>query len=541
MHYDADAMFKQVSGLASLGWKIVRLWGLNDDLSCTCGKPDCPTPGKHPSGGSGWQFRATDNEEEILRWFESAKASEAGRCNVGVRLGEVSGIIDVEFDTPDGEEVLQKYGLHMIDTPAYSSGRGVHRLFQHEDWMPESAVVKVRGLEVRIGGGEMASQSVIPPSWHKSGKAYSWLPGRSPEDVPPARLPSTFRDAIIASSRRRGSGAIAQAREALRDERRIGEGGRHAFLVGMASRQAARIRDFTDNERIELTEILLAINELKCEPPKSHAEVVKIATDQFAHYRNRQVERRAKRPYENFGLVWNPEERCWEPGSWSLTVVHSDPRVYKLRIPHDMDKSKPPYLIELDTKSFMSSGLTAGRILEVTGRVNMNNPSPKRWGHVWSGTSEQDENGHWADIQGLSAKLLEDADDEFPPPEQSSRCANFQILLAFLADFQKIESSDSEQPNASGAPKWLLRDGKWQLWLQWRVAVTLAWRKAGLNPPNNSEINKLLGVVREFLAPHSFKRLSNRFEDGRQVSFFVFTEEAEIDAIRRISEGISAK
>lgn len=537
MLYDADAMFQQVAPLAALGWKIVRLWGVRDDFSCTCGKADCPTPGKHPSGGSGWQHRATDNEEEIARWFEAAKLSESGRCNVGLRLGATSGVVDVEFDSPDAENVLREYGLHLIDTPAYSSGRGVHRLFQHEDWMPDSAVIKISGLEVRIGGGEMASQSVIPPSWHKSGKSYSWLPGKSPEEITPAKLPAAFREAVIASSRRKGSGAIAQAREALRGESTIGEGGRHAFLVGMASRQAARIKEFTDNERVELTEILLAVNDRKCNPPKSTAEVVKIASDQFAHYRDRNIERRTRRPYDKFGLVWNAEGRCWEPGGWSMTVVHSDPRVYKLMIPHDIDKSQPPYVIDLNTETYLSSAKTAARILEVTGRINMNNPSPKRWGEVWLGQSERDENGTWIHVQGLYTKLLEDADDEYPPPEQSAKCSNFQILLSFLSDFQKIESSDSEEPNASGAPRWLYRDGQWELWLQWQVAMSLAWRKAGLNNPTKAERNALLGAIRSAIGSQTIKRSSRKFEDGRQVSYFVFFEDVEIAAIRRLSEG----
>lgn len=538
MPYDADSMFQSVASLAAKGWKIVRLWGLRDDLSCTCGRANCPTPGKHPAGGAGWQHRATDNEEEISRWFDAAAESENARCNVGLRLGPTSGVIDVEFDSPEAEAVLQQYGLHMIDTPAYSSGRGVHRLFQHEDWMPESAVVKVNGLEVRIGGGEMASQSVIPPSHHGSGKSYQWLQGRSPDEVPPATLPAAFREAVMASSRRQGSGVIAQSREALRAEDRIGEGGRHAFLVGMASRQASRIRDFTDNERLELTEILLAVNDRKCNPPKSKSEVVKIAADQFAYYRDRQIERRARRPYEFYGLAWNSEDRCWEPGSWSLTVVHSDPRVYKLRIPHDTDKSLPPYVIHLDTKSFLSGGLTANRILEVTGRVNMNNPSPKRWGDVWIGQSERDENGNWTHIQGLSAKLLEDADDEYPPPEQKAMCSNFSILLSYLSDFQKIETSDSDEPNASGSPRWVCRDGQWQLWLQWRTTVNAAWRKAGLQPPPKTEANMILDAIRHAVSPTVVRKSTHKFSDGRQVCMFVFFEDIEIAAIRRLSEGV---
>lgn len=538
--YDADSMFQQAASVAAMGWKLVKLWGVRDDYTCTCGKESCPTPGKHPSGGSGWQHRATDQEDEIARWFEAARDNENARCNIGLRLGAMSGVIDVEFDTPEAEQVLKEYGLHLIDTPAYSSGRGVHRLFIHEDWMPESAVVKVKGLEVRIGGGEMASQSVIPPSMHRSGKAYSWLPGKSPEEVPPARLPDAFRDAVLSSSRRQGGGVVAQSCEALRSGEKISEGGRHAFLVGQASKYAARIRDFSDNERAELVGLLTALNITRCNPPKSQAEVTKIASDQFAHYRDKQVERRARRPYEGYGLVWNSEDRCWEPGSWRMTVVHSDPRVYKLWIPNETDSSKPPYVVHLDSGTFHNARQTAQRILEVTGRINMHNPSPGRWQNVWVGSTEQDENQQWMTIQGLSARLLEDSDDEFPPPEQKASCNNFSILLSYLSDFQKVETSDNDEPNQSGAPRWVLRDGQWQLWLQWRVTVNAAWRKAGLPPPTRSESNKMLDSIRAAVAPYVCKKANHKFKDGRQLHACVFFEDIEIAAMRALSgEGAS--
>lgn len=534
MRYDPDSFFSAIAAVASKGWKVVRLWGVKDDLTCTCGRSNCPTPGKHPSGGAGWQHRATDNEEEIAKWFEAA-TDEHTRCNVGLRLGPTSGVIDVEFDSPDAEIALQKYGLHLIDTPAYSSGRGVHRLFQHEDWMPDSAVVKVEGIEVRIGGGEMASQSVLPPSWHKSGKQYEWLPGKSPEEVNPAKLPLIFRDAVMAASRRQGSGIVAQSREYLRKEEKIAEGGRHAFLVGIASRNAARIREFSDNERVELTEILLALNATKCEPPKSRDEVVKIASDQFAYYRDRQIERRANRPYERYGLAWNNEDRCWEPGLWSMTVVHSDPREYKIRIPH-LDRTQPAYTIRIGSKEFQSAKDVSNAILEVTGRINMNDPNPARWTAIWNGENIQVPGEGWVSITGLSCRLLADADDEYPPPEASATCNNYSMLLAYLSDFQKIETgSESDSlPNPSGAPKWIQSPGgEWLLWLQWRTTLAAAWRKASLPPPTNAQANRLLGVLRAEVGEERLKSHSKRI--GEKVQKFFAFDDHTFECLRKLS------
>lgn len=482
MDYNADEIFRSAAALASKGWKLVRLWGVRDDGSCTCGKRDCANGGKHPHGAGGWQHRATDNEEEILRWFD--ESHEHARSNIGVRLGPTSGIIDVEYDSPDGETIINKYGLDLIDTPAYSSGRGVHRIFLHEDWMPDSAVVKVEGVEVRMGGGESASQSVMPPSWHRTGKQYQWLPGRSPDEVGPARLPDVFREAVMAASRRQGSGIMAQAIESLRAGKEWGEGERHPNLVGVASKLAMLLKHYTDADREFVTMTLLCVNAAKCRPPKSEAEVVKIATDQFAYYRDRKIEQRAARPYERWGLAWNEEDRCWDPGQWKLTVVHVDPVQYKLRIPN-IERSEPPYIVRMSAREFSNPRDTNLAIMEAAKRIDMHDPSPTRWANLWNGESERDENGAWRHIRGLKSKLMDDADNEHPPAHHGEMAEHAEILLAHLADTSKVEVGDEtdNRPNHSGAPKWIRgRDGAWRLYIKWGAAFRGAWGKARISP-----------------------------------------------------------
>jgi len=33
----------------AMGWQVIPLYTIIED-KCTCGKPDCPSPGKHPHG-----------------------------------------------------------------------------------------------------------------------------------------------------------------------------------------------------------------------------------------------------------------------------------------------------------------------------------------------------------------------------------------------------------------------------------------------------------------------------------------------------------
>ena len=540
MEYNAEEMFRAVAALAAKGWKICKLWGVRNDLKCTCGKPECPTPGKHPSGGSDWQHRATDEEADLAHWFEAIE--EHTRINVGVRLGPTSGIIDVEYDSDDAKKALEKYGLDQIDTPAYSSGRGVHRIFQHEDWMPDSGVVKVEGIEVRIGGGGKASQSVIPPSWHKSGKKYQWLPGRSPDDVNPARLPTAFREAVLAASRRQGSGITAQARKALRAAEKISEGGRHAFLVGIASRQAGRIRRFSDDEKAELSQLLVCVNAALCNPPKSESEVLKIASDQFAYYRDRAIARRVSGTlrFEEYGLVWDIEERCWLPGEWRLTIVQSEPAEFKLRIPHP-DGGKEPLTVRLSADDWFTPKRVAVKVVQASGKIDLMDPNPARWVKIWNGESIRNDEGNWENTRGLRCSLSDIADYEIPTKESNLSTYHASVFLSYLDGFPKTESGDDEdarQPNHSGVPKWIFskRAGEWRLWLKWPPSMAAAWKKAGLGS-GYLDAGKI--IKEELQREVGEKRLpeSSKVWGGKSGKWFVLRE-YHIAALQKIADSI---
>ncbi len=133
--------------------------------------------------GRGWQSKVVRDEAGAKLWLD--KCPDA---NVGVLLGQKSGIVDVEWDTPEGRELLARYIDENVKTPTYQSGKSIHRLFQFGLNLPQKTAVKYRGLEFRIGVGG-AAQSIIPPSVHKTGRTYKWLPGLSPADVEPIPMP----------------------------------------------------------------------------------------------------------------------------------------------------------------------------------------------------------------------------------------------------------------------------------------------------------------------------------------------------------------
>lgn len=127
-----------------------------------------------------WQRKGTSDIDTIAAWL-------AAGHNVGILLGPTSGVVDVEYDEPDGHDQLAAFGILDIPTPTWRSARGEHRLFAWEPWMPPLAAIKADALEIRIGG--RAAQSVAPPSRHPSGAAYEWITDTATPVTPfPAQL-----------------------------------------------------------------------------------------------------------------------------------------------------------------------------------------------------------------------------------------------------------------------------------------------------------------------------------------------------------------
>lgn len=186
-----DEMFKWAALYASRGWPPVVCHGENGG-KCTCRSENCQTPGKHPLL-SAWQKRPIMDEDELGQWFDGT-----AKRNLGVQLGERSGIIDIEYDTEEGKKSASRFGLDNILTPTFTSRRSTHRILKWDQRLPEQAVYKYLGLEIRIGGGDRGAQSIFPPSMHASGVSYSWVPGMSPRSArsPRFRTTSWLRSSI---------------------------------------------------------------------------------------------------------------------------------------------------------------------------------------------------------------------------------------------------------------------------------------------------------------------------------------------------------
>ncbi len=150
------------------------------------------------------------------------------RQNLGVILGKASGgLTDLDLDCP---EAIAAAGYILPKTAVFghASKPGSHWIYRTHLWETQDrAAIKLMGsdktglLEVRMGAGGLAAQTVFPPSTHSSGEPIGWA-GRGPgeiADVDGAEL--------IRCARR-----LAAAAELARNYPKAG--GRHdaAFVLG---------------------------------------------------------------------------------------------------------------------------------------------------------------------------------------------------------------------------------------------------------------------------------------------------------------------
>jgi len=139
----------------------------------------------------GWQKR-TITLENVHRYFNT------GPQNVGVQMGPKSGgLADVDLDS---REAVALAPYFLPPTPAVF-GRASKPLSHHLyklDGVPSEAVIQFYDpdgeiiVELRIGGGGKAAQTVFPGSVHKSGEPVMW-----DKEGEPLRLPFTVCYAAV--------------------------------------------------------------------------------------------------------------------------------------------------------------------------------------------------------------------------------------------------------------------------------------------------------------------------------------------------------
>jgi hypothetical protein len=155
---------------------------------CTCGHPDCASPGKHPRVGHGVSEATTDLNQVKFWWGRWPDA------NIGIAPGEAAGFFALDIDDRhDGAAslaLLEKAHGPLPHTVMQHTGGGRHLLFRYVPGFGNSTGLADRGLAPGIDVRTTGSYLCAPPSLHASGKRYVWDPTCHPRKVAIADAPS---------------------------------------------------------------------------------------------------------------------------------------------------------------------------------------------------------------------------------------------------------------------------------------------------------------------------------------------------------------
>lgn len=176
---------------ADAGFPVLPVHTTYPDGRCTCGNPECSSPGKHPRTDHGVKDASRDHEQIDAWWSE--RGPEVG---LGVATGEVSNVWVLDVDGRKGAESLAAltatHGRLPDTVTVRTPGGGWHLYFR----MPADRHVgcPVGRVEEKIDVRGTGGYVIAPPSPHPSGGRYRWI--RDPFEHPIAKAPDWLLDRV---------------------------------------------------------------------------------------------------------------------------------------------------------------------------------------------------------------------------------------------------------------------------------------------------------------------------------------------------------
>jgi putative DNA primase/helicase len=150
----------------------------------------CESPGKAPWGP--WKD-CQEREKRATADELRRKWNALPTCNVGAALGPASELVRFDVEGTAAQAELER--LSAGDLPptwefksgrADGTGRGIlYRIPPNVEFQTTPKTFQDGELRFQAKG----AQTVLPPSRHKDGGRYAWLPGRAPWEIPAALAP----------------------------------------------------------------------------------------------------------------------------------------------------------------------------------------------------------------------------------------------------------------------------------------------------------------------------------------------------------------
>ena len=157
---------------ARRGWPVFPCHYVFSNGKCSCGKPDCHSPAKHPMTLRGLQD-ATSDEKIIRNWW-----GKHPKANIGILTGSASGLVVVDIDPRSGGmeslKAIKKLGNFPVTPEVFTGGGGEHIYLAHPGngtkIKTTANMAGYRGIDLKGDGGYV----IAPPSKHISGGKYTW-------------------------------------------------------------------------------------------------------------------------------------------------------------------------------------------------------------------------------------------------------------------------------------------------------------------------------------------------------------------------------
>ncbi len=392
--------------------------------------------------GEGWRARATSDDEALIERFERWPES-----NIGLLLGPESGVIDLEFDDDEGKETAERL-VGEAYTPTYRSERSIHRLFRWSPALPNVQKWIHKGLEVRIGGDEKSTQSVLPPSIHPNGGQYEWL--MHPEEHELAEVPDCLLALMFneGADDPLGNGHVARTQEYWNEALAgVAESGRNAVADGLSGRNAVAasligklLRDLADpfdNSAISRLWMMIDGWNTKNRPPLSEAELRTTFDSIVQRHRIGTTDRRADGELAaEVPADQQAPESGGNGGRYKLVIVESRPRVYRLYSPLWSGLTSKGY-IELTTSQYRNVDKILDQALEQADAY----VTRKKFAALWNGDKKN---------PSLARQLVETAERMQASPEQNRQAVVAEHIYTMVAG---APEKPKNSPDARGRPQ----------------------------------------------------------------------------------------
>ena len=178
----SNALRYQKAGFAILPLHTVR------NGVCTCKKPDCSNPGKHPRTRHGVKD-ATKDPNKIREWFGKWPDS-----NIGIATGGESEIVVLDVDVKKGKpgleslkELQDQIGPLPNTLTCQTPSGGLHYYFKTKNLPLKNKLGFMPGLDLMANGGYV----VAPPSLTGNDLYYEWI-----KKCPIADIPNSLVDFV---------------------------------------------------------------------------------------------------------------------------------------------------------------------------------------------------------------------------------------------------------------------------------------------------------------------------------------------------------